>query len=409
MNVPAEVRISMEQPPGRLGMATKAPTSFAIQDVSLELTKLVLEPSGPRRLLHAAAYQGLPRFARRVLEVGVEVARTRLTDIAVSHQLACSQILWSEVGGAPPTTAGRRIALYAHYSVSGRISSMVCRQLACYRANGFDVVFVTNSQNVEEDSWRAAAAHCWYLVRRRNIGFDFGAWRDSAALLLAGQVPEELLLVNDSVLGPLRSLTPLFAFARMMGGGAIGLTESRQGGAHLQSYFIFVSGAAVTADTLEFLFRLRLSTGKWLLVQRGEFGLTRFLVRRGHRVAALFGYARTLEAILACSEERRYLATILPKFVREMEAGENPHRLLLRWPLNPSIHLWRGLLRSLGFPFIKTALFSLRLPLPESMDWFAFTKDEAVDFAHLVSDHLETLGIESRAAGGRHRLNQGLS
>jgi hypothetical protein len=409
MDMPAEARASMERPTSRLGFAAEAPTFCAIQDVSLELTKLVIEPPGPRRLLHSAAYEGLPRFSRRVLEVSAEVALTWVTDVAMSHQLADSQILWSEVGAAPPTTAGRRIALYAHYSASGRISSMVCRQLASYRAHGFDVVFVTNSQNVEENSWRAAAAHCWYLVRRRNIGFDFGAWRDAAALLLAGQLPEELLLVNDSVLGPLRSLTPLFAFARMMGGGAIGLTESRQGGVHLQSYFIFVSGAAVMADTLEFLFKMRLSTGKWLLVQRGEFGLTRFLVRRGHRVAALFGYARTLDTILACSEERRYLASILPKFAREIEAGVNPHRLLLRWPLNPSIHLWRGLVRKMCFPFIKTALFRRPFALPGFVDWSVLTNGEGVEFAHLVSDHLETLGVELRAARGRHQLNSGLS
>jgi hypothetical protein len=377
-----------------LKSVTQASISSAI--VGPELSELVLEPPGPKRLLHSATYQGPVRFAKRVLQVGLEVALARVADIAMADRLAQSQILWSEAGKALAMTAGRRIALYAHYSASGRISSMVQRQLACYHASGFDVVFVTNSETVDEASWRTAAAHCWYMVRRRNIGFDFGAWRDSAILLLSGRPPEELLLVNDSVLGPISSLAPLFACARLMGAGAIGLTESRQGGVHLQSYFMLISGTAVTADTLEFLFRLPLSTGKWLLVQRGEFGLTRFLVRRGHRVAALFGYGRILDAILASSDEVHYLATILPKFTEEIAAGKSLHRLLLRWPLNPSIHLWRGLLRCLSFPFLKTTLFSRRLAvLPASVDWSTLIKEDMVCFTYLVSEHLKSL--DSRA------------
>jgi hypothetical protein len=381
-----------ERSDGGMRSATEVPTFGAMGAVSAELSELVLESPGPRRLLHSAAYQGPLYFTRRVLEVGLEVALAHVTDIAMAHQLAQSQILRSEAGSAPARTAGRRIALYAHYSASGRISSMVCKQLACYQAHGFDVVFVTNSEKVDEESWRAAAAHCWHLVRRRNIGLDFGAWRDSAALLLTGRPPEELLLVNDSVLGPIRSLAPLFACARMMGSGAVGLTESRQGGVHLQSYFLLMLGVAVTADTLDFLFRLRLSTGKWLMVQRGELGLTRFLVRRGHRVAALFGYARTLGAILACSEEKRYLATIAPRFAREIDTGRSLGSALSHWPLNPSIHFWRGLPRCLGFPFVKTALLS-RNPalLPGSMDWSTLMREDAAAFAYLTSDHLETL------------------
>jgi hypothetical protein len=373
---------------------TETPLSTA-GTAGIELSELVLEPVGPKRLLHSLAYQGWIRFVTRVLRVGVEVGLALATDALMAHRLSRSQILWDEPGDMPATSAGRRIALYAHYSASGRISSMVCKQLAAYHSHGFDVVFVTNSETVDEESWRAAASHCWHLVRRRNVGFDFGAWRDSAALLLHGKHPEELLLVNDSIVGPIRPLAPLFACARTIRVGAVGMTESRQGGVHLQSYFVLALGPAATTDTLEFLSRLRLSTGKWLIVQRGEFGLTRFLVGRGHRVAALFGYVRALDTILACSEERRFLFKSHPQLARSIGSAASVRESLLRWPVNPSVHLWRGLARSLGFPFVKTALLNLNSGTPAgSVDWAACigggVKD---DFADLLSRHLETLRL----------------
>ena len=365
----------------------------ATNAASPELTELVLEAPGPKRLLHSAAYQGPWRFAGRVLEVGVEVARARLTDFAMARELSHSQIVASEAGDAPATTSGRRVALYLHYSASGRISTMVRDQLAGYRSLGFDVVLATNSEQIHEESWRAAATHCWRLVRRRNIGLDFGAWRDAAALLLVGQPPpDELLLVNDSVVGPIQPLAPFVARARMMGPGVVGLTESRQGGVHLQSYFVLMLGAAATADTLTFLTGLRLSTAKWLMVQRGEFGLTRHLARRGHRVAALFGYARALDAILASDEERRQLTATVPQFSEHAGAPKSLRQALLRWPLNPTMHLWRGLALCMGFPFVKVALLRRNSGmLPKGTDWSALIDDDPDDFAALIVEHLATL------------------
>jgi hypothetical protein len=360
-------------------------------------TPLIVEPPGARRLLHSLAYQAPLRFARRVMEVGAEVALARLVDARMARRMRSSQVVRHEAGGVPATTGGRRVALYLHYSASGHVSAMVQAQLAGYRALGFDVVFASNAERLDEAGWQAAAPHCWRLIHRRNIGFDFGAWRDAAELLrdaaLRGEcdIPDELLLVNDSVIGPIRPLAPLLRRARLMGPGAVGLTESRQGGVHLQSYFVFVSGVAAVADTLDFLHNLRLSKAKWLMVQRGEFGLTRHLVRCGHRVAALFGYAEVVDAILADPEERRYLASFAKQFAGEDWARTRAN--LLRWPLNPTIHMWRGLPRCLGFPFLKVALLHRNVGrLPGLATWPALLDSGGFDPA-LARDHLATLDL----------------
>jgi hypothetical protein len=349
---------------------------------------LVLEPPGARRLAHSLVHQAPIRFVRRVMEVGAEVTKARLVDAVMARRLRASQVLRHIPGGALPTTGGRRVALYLHYSPTGLISDMVVAQLAGYRALGFDIAFATNAETVDEAGWRAAAPHCWRLIHRRNLGFDFGAWRDSAALLLdSARLPDELLLVNDSVVGPIHALGPLLDRARMLGPGATGLTESRQGGVHLQSYFVLVSGAEAVADTLDFLRLLRLSTAKWLMVQRGEFGLTRHLIQCGHRVAALFGYAQAVDAMLSSPEERRYLAAFAPRHFR----GEGPRVNLLRWPVNPTVHLWRGLLRCMDFPFVKVSVLHNNVGrLPGVDAWPTLLEQRGFDPA-LVRVHLATL------------------
>jgi hypothetical protein len=355
-------------------------------------TELVLKPRGGRRLLHTLAYQAPFRFAGRVLEVGAEVAWAQVRDAAANRR-DDSQVLRHERGHATLVSAGRRVALYAHYAPSGRISPMVREQLAAYRDQGFDVVLVTNSGSVDETSWNDAAEHCWWMVRRRNMGFDFGAWQDAAALLLGGKTPpDELLLVNDSVLGPIHPLGPLLTRARTMGKGAIGLTESHQGGVHLQSYFVLALGRAATEGMLAFLAGLSLSRGKWLMVQRGEFGLTRHLLHGGHRVSALFGYAQTLDAILACPAERRYLAALIPQADGSDETPERLRQRFLRWPLNPTHHLWRGLPRCLDFPFLKTALIRNNPGrLPGIGEWPSLVGPDAAGSADLMREHLARL------------------
>ena len=119
--------------------------------------------------------------------------------------------------------------------------------------------------------------------------------------------PDELILANDSVLGPIHPLAPVIDTMRAGGEGLFGLTESLQGGPHLQSYFLLARGKAAVADLMGFLQTLYVSHSKWLLVQMGEIRLARWMRRRGHRVAAVFGYDRLVQAAVADPAERRRL------------------------------------------------------------------------------------------------------
>ena len=202
--------------------------------------------------------------------------------------------------GVDPAADATRIALYVHYAATGRISDMVRFQLAQLSNLGFGIVFISMAANIPEDDWQAVRQVCALVAQRRNFGLDFGAWRDLLPeVRRRWPVLDELMLANDSVLGPVRPLAPVIAAMRAGGDGLFGLTESLQGGAHLQSYMLLARGQTVVGDLMGFVGRLYISHSKWLLVQMGEVRLARWMRRRGHRVAALFGYDRVVRVAVA--------------------------------------------------------------------------------------------------------------
>jgi hypothetical protein len=307
-----------------------------------------------------------------VAEVGAEVASAALMDRLRPLK---GEVRRVESGVAPTGTGS--LALYLHWSPTGAVSAMVLRQLDLWRAAGFDLVFVSNAAPPARD-WEAVGERAVLRIARDNIGRDFGGWRDALAIALDRlDPPRELLLANDSVLGPVRPLAPVITALRGGGEGLFGLTESRGGGAHLQSYVLLARGAGVVADLGAHLAAFRPTRSKWRLVQQGEIALARRMLERGHRVAALFGYDRIAAGLTAAD-----LAALGPRYA---EAGA-----LQRYPLNPTHHLWRVLVERFGFPFLKTELL-LRNPnaIPGVAAW-----REVVDPADLplLESHLRLMG-----------------
>ncbi|MBW8268567.1 hypothetical protein [Caldovatus aquaticus] len=373
------------------------------------LTDLAEAEPGLRRCLHGLPdlprlHQGpqlakkAGRLAVRVAERLGEVARAAVRDPVMRLRSRPEALLRVEAGERSDP-ARRSVALFVHFSPDGRVSSMVRRQLETYDRLGFETVFISNAPAVVECDWQAARARVALAVHRRNFGLDFGAWKDVAPLALARwPQAEELLLVNDSVLGPIRPLDPVLAAMRTAGPGLFGLLESVQGGPHLQSWFVLARGRALVADVAAFLAALRLSVSKWLVVQRGELRLARAMRQRGHRVAAVYSYAALLERALSDPAERAYLIEALPSLERyaalpEAEAVAALRARLLARPLNPAHHLWRVLYGPAGCPFVKTELVRRnpgRLPGVEA--WRALVPPDSPCPLPEIEAHLRLMG-----------------
>lgn len=343
-----------------------------------------------RRL--GATLAGWLRFARRAGELAVDQAKAFVLDRLDARRPQSDPILRIE-DGADPMPGARAVAVFVQYSRDGALTAMVRRQLATYRELGFAVVLVSNSPVFPEDSWQAARGIAALVIHRRNSGLDFGAWKDLVPVARA-RWPEadDLLLANDSVLGPIRPVQPYLDAMRAGGPGFYGMLESIQGGPHMQSWFLLAHGPKAVADLTGFLAAMRLSRSKWTIVQRGELRLARAMREAGNRVAAMFGYARLVDIALGVPAERAYLDRALPGLL-EGDDRDALRALLMDRPLNPSQHLWRVLSGPAGCPFIKTELVR-RNPgqLPEVENWPALVPPDSPCTVEELKAHLVALG-----------------
>ena len=341
------------------------------------LSSLAERPTGLPRLLHGLGHRHPFRLAQRGGQIAWEVGYSALLDRV---RPIASEILECREGAAGWHNPG--VALYAHWSPTGRISPMVVRQAATWRACGLDVVFVTSAP-AQPGDLDAVAPECSLIIRRRNIGYDFASWRDALQLLTSrGRQPSEVLLANDSVLGPFKPLPPLVSMMRAGGEGWFGMTESLAGGVHLQSYAVLARGAAALEQLRFHLAAIPLGRSKWRVVQAGEIALTRRMRAAGLRCGALFGYAALCE-----------LAR--PADMQALGARFTAPGAMATYPLNPTHHLWRLLLEVAGFPFIKAELVRHNPGrLPGVQQWGALVSAE--DRA-LTEEHLRLMALPAGA------------
>lgn len=222
----------------------------------------------------------------------------------------------------PRASLGPDVAILCHYDRDGAIRTDTLRYLREVRDAGFSVVIVSNGGTLR--SGASVTELGGVALSRRNLGLDFGAWRMAMhALGLPRPDTNRILLINDSVYGPVAPLAPLLDRMTAEGADLWGLTESHERDWHLQSYFLLAHGPLIHSDMWRQFWRgvVPLPFKRWM-VGRYEIGLSRRTAAAGFRARALFPYA-----------------AIVPD-------GSIA---------NPTLGAWRALLDA-GFPFLKREL-----------------------------------------------------
>jgi hypothetical protein len=358
------------------------------------LTNLQDGHPGLRRLVHGYATAGTwIAVAKRMLNILGELASALPRDLRLRFKASGPAIRRMEQGDRYDLTA-MRVVLYVHYAASGRVSEMVMRQVESLAEAGFAVVFITSASAVPEADWMAVKRVAALVVQRRNFGLDFGAWHDVAPEVRrrwAGL--NELMLANDSVLGPIHALGPVIEALRTGGNGLFGLTESVQGGPHLQSYMLLARGPAAVRDLMQFVSGVTISHSKWLLIQFSELRFARWMRRRGHRVASLFGYDRLVRAALAdAGEHYRLMATQPGLQGLAQMAPEEAVAMLYQWPVNPTRQFWHLLATRFGYPFLKTDLVLRGLSGQPDLDrWELVVPSDGPCSVEMLQAHLDGL------------------
>jgi Rhamnan synthesis protein F len=219
-----------------------------------------------------------------------------------------------------------RVAVLVHWAPDSRLSHSVSEFTKSLTGHGYPVLLVSAAEGPAPLEWPDGEPPNVTVLRRRNLGYDFGSWAVALDRYPAIAASNQVLLVNDSMAGPFEPIDHLYKKFDDTGADVWGLTDSSQLGTHhLQSYCIGFKGGCLGEPPLAKFWRdIYVEPTRDDIIQRYEIGLSKLLHREHFTVDAAFRHAQVVRG------------------------GDNP-----------TIHGWLRLLE-LGLPFVKRQL--LRQP-----------------------------------------------
>ena len=253
-----------------------------------------------------------------------------------------------------------RVAIFCHFDRAGRVREPTRIYLEALRSEGLSVVVVTNAGWLAEPDLAWLRKRTAAIVIRRNVGYDFAAWRDALARLqLPRRDTQLLLLINDSMYGPFAPLGAMLARFDFSSVDIWGLTDSWQHRFHLQSYLLAFGPRALASECFATFWKdVRDIRSKWGVIKNYEIGLTQYFMAAGLRCQAVWPYMSLIAAAKrrAVVKANDRLDDNDPFGVAARKAENHILRAAVASaPMNPTTELWRLLLEA-GFPFLKREL-----------------------------------------------------
>lgn len=195
----------------------------------------------------------------------------------------------TRVERAGRTGASDRYAVLAHFSTEPQVSLSFRSLVEALVGLGHQVVVVSSATCPEPLDWADAELGDTRVLRKPNVGYDFGSWAVGLAMTPEAARAEHVVLANDSLVGPFAPIDSLLDRFYRSPADVWGLTETLQFTRHLQSYFLGFRGGVLTEPPLaRFWAGVRHYEDKQLVIHRNEIGLGQLLQAEGYAVDAAF-------------------------------------------------------------------------------------------------------------------------
>jgi lipopolysaccharide biosynthesis protein len=268
-----------------------------------------------------------------------------------------SSYVAERIDGCDPCRASGSAAVFCHYDRYGSVHDYVVYYLKCLGAAGFRIYFVSNAPYLKKEAVARLAPLCAKIIRRVNVGHDFGAYKEGILEIPDRQKLRRLLIANDSVYGPLHPIDSVLDAMPPDAADVWGLTDSFEVKYHVQSYFVLFHRAALQHDAFDaFWEQLPFVSLRGWVIHQAEVGLTQKLVAKGVMVRSLCPYEHVTRKFWEILRDTRALTrddvrpehrVHLQNLLNAVEAGI---------PLNPTHFFWEILIGHLRYPFIKRDL-----------------------------------------------------
>jgi len=259
--------------------------------------------------------------------------------------------------GTDPCRGSDSAAVFCHYDPDGVVHDYVVCYLERLCEANFRIFLVSNAPYLNPEAIAALTPLCAKIIRRRNVGYDFGAYKEAILSIPDRGDLARLLVTNDSVYGPLQPLETCLSAMSPDKADVWGLTDSYGIRYHLQSYFLLFHRAALRHESFaRFWKELPFVSAKWWAIYYGEVALTQRLACADLRVKSLLPYEAVVSMFRALLRQSNALtrADIPAKHKEYLEnllnAGDGGI------PLNPMHFFWEVLIGRMGCAFIKRDL-----------------------------------------------------
>lgn len=267
----------------------------------------------------------------------------------------------------------KRIAIMAVFQPTiGKVPRYLISYINEIKSNGFYVIVINPVFSGKSQKVIQEFLGCDMFLERENLGSDFGSWVDFAHIHQQWGYEfsryEEVIIFNDSIIGPFSSMDNIFSALRGRELDMIGLTDSYQSGYHLQSFFLFFKNDALKSGFLDkFLLCPVYYRCRDALIRNMEIGFSNLAREMGLKINAVTSYL-DLETNLVDIKHRRALA---------VKWGYS----FLFLPHNPTHIFSKPLFQSGYFPFVKKDLVENN---PLKIE-FATEIRESVEFKKLMT------------------------
>jgi lipopolysaccharide biosynthesis protein len=182
-----------------------------------------------------------------------------------------------------------RVAVLVHWSPTATLTKSFIRLTEAFAKSGYLPVVVSACEVAEPLEWGGRRPDEAVVLRKPNLGYDFGSWSVALAELPAISAANRVILANDSMVGPFTSLDPILDTFEATAADVFGLTDTRQYFSHLQSYFLGFSGGILADEPLASFFAdVRIEPTKWEVIRRYELGLSVRLRRECYVTTSAF-------------------------------------------------------------------------------------------------------------------------
>lgn len=226
----------------------------------------------------------------------------------------------------------RPVCLFCSYDYKSIVRKNVYQYLDALALAGFNIIFISSSDDIAISDLQKLSRCCVRIINRENKGYDFYGWKTGLEKYARYKDHAGLLLANDSVIGPLFSISNIVTTLENYDADVIGMTDSFQFHPHLQSYFLYCKKNVVLSEEFLLFFKeVDILDLKNAVIRKYEVGFSR-LLRHRFRLAALYG----LEPALART---------------------NFNQRPIKW-IEPTLHLWKPLITEFKFPFIKKSVLT---------------------------------------------------